>query len=69
MDDESSPSPTTRRARSGLGLGLAIVKHLVELHGGDVSATSNGHGEGATFTVRLPLPSDAAPGTSAAAEG
>jgi PAS domain S-box-containing protein len=61
--------PSTRRARSGLGLGLAIVKHLVELHGGDVSATSNGQGEGATFTVRLPLPSDAAPGTSAAAEG
>lgn len=39
----------------GLGLGLAIVKHLVELHGGNVSAESPGEGCGATFLVRLPL--------------
>jgi signal transduction histidine kinase len=39
----------------GLGLGLAIVKHLVELHGGSVSAQSPGEGGGATFAVRLPL--------------
>jgi signal transduction histidine kinase len=39
----------------GLGLGLAIVKHLVELHGGSVSAQSPGEGGGATFVVRLPL--------------
>jgi CheY-like chemotaxis protein len=38
----------------GLGLGLAIVKSLVELHGGTVSAQSDGPGLGATFTVRLP---------------
>jgi CheY-like chemotaxis protein/nitrogen-specific signal transduction histidine kinase len=44
----------TTRAH-GLGLGLAIVRHLVELHGGDVSARSAGTGKGATFTVRLPL--------------
>jgi PAS domain S-box-containing protein len=44
-----------RRARSGLGLGLPIVKHLVELHGGAVAAASGGSGQGATFTVRLPL--------------
>ena len=46
---------STRRARGGLGLGLAIVRHLVELHGGDVEAASQGQAHGATFTVRLPL--------------
>ena len=44
---------TTRR-HPGLGLGLAIVRHLVELHGGAVSASSPGEGHGATFTVTLP---------------
>jgi signal transduction histidine kinase len=39
----------------GLGLGLTIVRHLVELHGGEIVATSEGAGKGATFTVRLPL--------------
>jgi signal transduction histidine kinase/ActR/RegA family two-component response regulator len=43
------------RSHGGLGLGLAIVKHLVEMHGGDVIATSGGPGKGATFEVRLPL--------------
>lgn len=43
----------TRRF-GGLGLGLAIVKHLVELHGGSVSADSAGEGLGATFRVVLP---------------
>jgi signal transduction histidine kinase len=39
----------------GLGLGLAIVRHIVELHGGDVVAQSEGAGKGATFVVSLPL--------------
>ncbi|MEW6272868.1 MAG: CHASE domain-containing protein, partial [Thermodesulfobacteriota bacterium] len=47
-------SSTTRRS-GGLGLGLAIVRHLVELHGGAVSAHSEGEGRGATFRVSLPL--------------
>jgi signal transduction histidine kinase/integral membrane sensor domain MASE1/CheY-like chemotaxis protein len=47
-------SPVTRSHR-GLGLGLAIVRHLTELHGGAVTATSDGEGKGATFTIRIPL--------------
>jgi signal transduction histidine kinase/CheY-like chemotaxis protein len=43
------------RPRGGLGLGLAVVKGLVELHGGQVRVTSAGRGQGAEFTVRLPL--------------
>jgi CheY-like chemotaxis protein len=46
---------STTRAHGGLGLGLAIVRHLVELHGGTVRADSHGEGQGATFTVKLPL--------------
>jgi signal transduction histidine kinase len=47
--------PSFTRRAGGLGLGLAIVRSLVELHGGDVSALSDGSGQGATFMVRLPM--------------
>ncbi|HEY0707681.1 MAG TPA: ATP-binding protein [Polyangia bacterium] len=43
------------RASGGLGLGLAIVRTLVRLHGGSVSAHSDGHGTGSEFRVELPL--------------
>ena len=46
---------SSRGTHGGLGLGLAIVRHIVELHGGTVHAESAGEGQGATFTVRLPV--------------
>ena len=45
---------SSTRAHGGLGLGLAIVRQLLELHGGEVRAHSDGEGQGATFTVTLP---------------
>jgi signal transduction histidine kinase len=46
---------STTRESAGLGLGLSIAKHLVELHGGTISAESNGQGHGSAFTVRFPI--------------
>ncbi len=48
---------STTRQHGGLGLGLSIAKAIVELHGGTIRAHSDGEGQGATFTVTLPLAS------------
>ena len=50
---------SSTRTTGGLGLGLAIVRHLVEIHGGDVMANSQGVDRGSTFTVKLPVLPDA----------
>ncbi|RYG53687.1 response regulator, partial [bacterium] len=46
---------STTRRHGGLGLGLAIVKNVVELHGGRVSASSEGEGQGTTFRAEFPI--------------
>ena len=55
---------TTRR-HTGLGLGLGIARHLVELHEGTLQAASPGVGQGATFTVRLPIAAGTSEGQAA----
>jgi signal transduction histidine kinase/ActR/RegA family two-component response regulator len=52
---------TSTRRYGGIGLGLAIVRHMVEMHGGSVSASSPGIGLGSTFTVKFPAMAPARP--------
>jgi CheY-like chemotaxis protein len=55
------------RSEGGLGIGLSLVRKLMEMHGGSVSAASQGTGRGSTFIVRMPLTEDIpAPEESAA---
>lgn len=58
--------PGTSRAQQGMGIGLAVVQQLVELHGGMVSANSEGVGKGATFMIRLPRTGKSKSNSSAA---
>jgi PAS domain S-box-containing protein len=55
FDRFSQEDTSTTRDHSGLGLGLFLVRHLVELHGGHVTAESPGDGKGATFVVHFPM--------------
>jgi CheY-like chemotaxis protein len=63
FDHFSQGAQSIERRQGGLGLGLAVVKTLVELHGGSVTAESDGPGRGSTFTVRLPRAEAAAGAT------
>ena len=56
------------RSHRGMGLGLAIVRHLVELHGGTVTAMSRGENQGATFAIQLPLAAVTQPTLASAIE-
>jgi signal transduction histidine kinase/CheY-like chemotaxis protein len=51
---------SNRRRHGGLGIGLALVRQLVQLHGGTISAESDGPNKGSQFTIRLPLLREAA---------
>jgi len=55
FDRFSQAQSNSTRQYGGLGLGLAIVRHLTELHRGTVAVSSPGEGQGATFSVKLPL--------------
>jgi signal transduction histidine kinase/ActR/RegA family two-component response regulator len=52
---------TLDRSEGGLGIGLTVARKLAEMHGGSISAASEGIGKGSTFTVRLPLSEEPAP--------
>lgn len=52
--DQGAPATTNSLRTAGFGIGLTLVRRLVALHGGRVSATSAGPGQGSTFMVRLP---------------
>jgi len=60
FDKFSQAAPSLEQSQSGMGLGLALVRGLVEMHGGSVSARSEGPGRGSEFVVELPV-ADAPP--------
>jgi signal transduction histidine kinase len=64
----SQADSSSTRAQGGLGIGLAIVKHMVDAHGGTITAESAGVGHGASFTVSFPLIRSAVDGSLVPAE-
>jgi CheY-like chemotaxis protein len=61
---------TLARSKGGLGVGLTLVRRLVEMHGGTITASSPGLGEGTEFTIRLPIvAAELHPQTAAPAAG
>ena len=69
FDRFSQADTSTTRTHGGLGIGLALVRHLTELHGGRVSARSEGAGKGAIFSVELPRAEAREPAAEAAPPG
>jgi CheY-like chemotaxis protein len=67
FDMFSQVDRSTERSAGGLGIGLALVKGLVEMHGGTVTAHSEGEGKGSTFNVTLPVLADRQEAATAAA--
>jgi CheY-like chemotaxis protein len=59
---------TLDRSEGGLGIGLTVARRLAELHGGSISAQSEGLGRGSTFTVKLPLAVEASSASDVQAE-
>ena len=55
FDRFSQSEPSTTRTHGGLGMGLAISKAIMELHGGTITAHSEGEGKGSTFAISIPI--------------
>ncbi|HMH45233.1 MAG TPA: ATP-binding protein, partial [Pyrinomonadaceae bacterium] len=55
FDRFTQADTTSSRKHAGLGLGLSIARHIIELHGGAITAESEGEGKGATFRITLPV--------------
>jgi CheY-like chemotaxis protein/two-component sensor histidine kinase len=69
FDMFSQVDRSIERSTGGLGIGLALVKGLVEMHGGSVTAQSDGEGKGSTFTVTLPAVAPSEPAVPTAQNG
>jgi CheY-like chemotaxis protein len=64
FDPFTQGTRSSARSEGGLGIGLTLVKRIVELHGGSVTAHSQGPGQGSEFVIRLPLPRQVPPASA-----